>query len=136
MRYKPTRLVAVLLGLALAISVGTAVRILTLPEVGSVRHPANTPGSALDELRSSYAAVGVQSPGGVIQRLISSSPNALTFRGATYWTDGDIDSERNNALGAGGFIALVLVLSAFAVHRRTAETPAAAGGATSARQRA
>ena len=117
-------IIATLLGLAVIVSVVTAVNILTLPTVGSVRHAVGAKGSALSDLRATLRALGFVQADGTIQHLISTNTSTLSFRGATYWTSSDIDTRRNNDLGAGGTVALVLVLSALALTRRTVVQPA------------
>lgn len=128
-----TALIALLLAAAVAVAVVTTVRVVTLPQAGSIRHAAGTRGSALDDLRSSLTSVGITQPTGTIQHLLSRSPGAaLTFKAATYWTSADIGSRRDTYLAAGALLSSVLLLSAavlVAYRRREAMAAAAAGPA-------
>lgn len=106
------RLIAILLAASVAVAVATAVRIVTLPQSGSVRHAAGATGSALDDLRRSFNALGIQQTDGAIQHLLTSSGGALSFRGATYWTSADVSSRRDTYVAAGSLLSLVLILVA------------------------
>jgi len=134
-----TALIAILLAGALAVSIVTAVRVLTLPKAGSVRHAAGTHGSALDDLRRTLNALGIQQADGTIQTLLTRNAAAgLSFRGASYWTATDIASRRETYLDAGALLAAVLLFSAAVVaaagrltaQARARPAPRTARGAT------
>ena len=112
MSRRKSPLIAVLLVGAVAVSIATAVRVVTLPEAGSVRHAAGTKGSALDDLRASLNALGINQADGTIQHLLTKTPSALSFRGATYWTAAEVGSRRDTYLEAGAMLSGVLLLTA------------------------
>lgn len=120
-------LIAALVVAAVAVSIATAVRIVTLPEAGSLRHAAGARGSPLDDLRASLTALGIVQVDGAIQSLIHKAPNALMFDGARYWSSSDVDSRRDGYLAAGGLLAAALLAAAGVLGRwQRAQAPARA----------
>jgi chromosome condensin MukBEF ATPase and DNA-binding subunit MukB len=105
-------LIAVLLVAAVAVSIATVVCVVMLPEAGSVRHAAGTKGSALADLRASLNALGINQADGTIQHLLTRTPSALSFRGATYWTAAEVASRRDTYLEAGALLSVVLLFTA------------------------
>jgi hypothetical protein len=108
----------VLVLLALAAAVATAVAILLLPTPGTIRYDSSDSRSSLSQLRSSLAAVGIVQPTGTIQNLVRRDLRPLTFRAATYWTESDVSSRRNDYLAAGGMLVVTLLAAAFVLERR------------------
>jgi hypothetical protein len=126
LRSKPA-LTGILVLLAVAVAVVTAVGILTLPTVGSIRYSSADSRSALAQLRSSLQAVGITQPTGTIQNLVRRDTHPLAFRAPTYWSNSDIAGRRANYLSAGGVLVLTLLLSAvllarWATRERVAQT--------------
>ncbi len=109
---------SLLVALAIAVAVVTAIRILDLPAVGTVRYPAADSRSSLSQLRSSLEAVGIAQTDGTIQNLIRTRSNPLAFRAPTYWSNLDVASRRDEYLAAGAVLAGTLLLSAFVLGRR------------------
>jgi chromosome condensin MukBEF ATPase and DNA-binding subunit MukB len=108
-------LIAILLVAAVAVAIVTTVRVVTLPEPGSVRHAAGTRGSALNDLRASFNALGIKQADGTIQHLLTKTPSALSFRGATYWTTAEIGGRRDSYVQAGALLAGALLFAAAVV---------------------
>jgi hypothetical protein len=121
LRFKNTLTLVFVLA-AVGVAIATAVGILMLPTVGSVRYPPNDPRSAVSQLRSSLQGIGFSQPTGTIQFLLKRDQRPLAFRGATYWASTDIDTRRDDYLGAGSIAVLTLLLAAFVLERRTVAT--------------
>ena len=107
----------VLVLLAVAVAVATAVASLMLPAPGTVRYDAADSRGSLAQLRSSLVAVGITQPTGTIQNLVRRDLRPLTFRAATYWTESDVSSRRNDYLAAGGILVLTLLGAALVLQR-------------------
>jgi hypothetical protein len=112
----------ILVLLALAAAVATAVAIVMLPTPGTIRWDSSDARGSLAQLRSSLAAVGIVQPTGTIQNLVRRDLRPLSFRAATYWTESDVSSRRNDYLAAGGILVLTLLGAALVLERRPERT--------------